>query len=295
MGALDHQTLPFDKWELVLVDDGSDERTARDLDDIAASSSCRARVHHLADNGRPARARNIGWKSVSAEYIAFTDDDCEPSPDWLAAGLRQLQSDDNIGIVQGRTARPEGADDYPYTCFTVVREVLEPSPWFEGCNLFFRRQALEEASGFDEAFGYYFEETSLGWTVVDRGWDRAWSDDALVYHELADRPWRWHLRFHYLERNIVRICTRHPSMRRSFWRPWAVKRENAMFALALSGTLAGIRWRPALVAAVPYLLWLFPPGQRKMGPRAAGHQVSVHLVSLVGKLAVGTRERTFLL
>lgn len=293
--ALEKQTLDRARWEVVVVDNASGPGVAELIDRIADASPLPVRVHHIERNRGPAPARNLGWQSTTAPFVAFTDDDCVPSADWLAEGIAALMGSPRVGVVQGRTTRPEGSDNYPYSCFTVTREVLAPSPWFEGCNLFFRREALEKTRGFDESIGYFGEETALGWSVLAAGWDRAWAEGAVVEHDLTDRPWRWHLKFHYLEGNMVRIAARYPAMRSMFWRPWAIKRENAMFALAALGLLLGTRRRLALLLALPYLRWLPRPWKGQQSLQSAVHQTSVHAASLAGKAVACVEERTVLL
>lgn len=295
LDALAKQTFPRDRWEVIVVENGSGSVVAEEVDAVAAASPLDVRVLRIETNNGPAAARNLGWRSTASPFIAFTDDDCEPQPQWLEFGHAALVGATNAGIVQGRTIRPAAADVYPYSCFTVVREVLAPSPWFEGCNLFFRREAIEAGGGFDENFGFFGEETSLGWKVVEAGWQRGWAGDAVVEHPLVERPWRWHMRFHYLERNIVKLAARHPQMRATFWRPWAVKRENALFALAVVGGAAATRRRRLGLLTFPYLLWLYPPWRRPMGLQAGAHQISAHAVSFAGKMAVGIKERTLIL
>lgn len=295
LDALARQTLPPDRWEVVVVDDHGGPDTAAVLDQLVAGSSLPARVIHQATNQGPAAARNVGWRSTTAPFVAFTDDDCVPRPDWLASGLKALEAGADTGVVQGRTVRPAGSEGYSYTCFTVVREVLAPSPWFEGCNLFFRRAALEAAGGFDESIGWFGEETALGWSVVEAGWQRAWADNATVEHDLSERPWRWHLRNHYLEGNIVRIAARHPGIRTMFWRPWAIKRENALFTLALLGLVVSSRRRIGLLLTVPYLHGLPRPWHGRAAAVGMVHQASVHAASLAGKAVAAVEHRAFLL
>lgn len=291
--GLTTQTLPFAEWEAVLVDDGSGPDIAAAIDEVAADAPCNLKVIHLDPGRGPAAARNVGWRAARADLIAFTDDDCVPEPGWLASGLAGFE-DAAVGVVQGRTVRPSDSQGYPYTPFTVIREVLDPSPWFEGCNIFYRRAALEATGGFPERFGRFpcGEDTYLGWDAVDGGWERGWAPGAVVEHELSERPWSWHLRFHWREGELVRLAAEHPSVREWFWRPWAIKRENAMFAAAALGAIASVRWRPALVATVPYLLWLAPG--RKAGKNGVSLQVSNHAASFAAKVVAGARRRTFL-
>lgn len=294
LAGLAKQTMPPDRWEVVVVDDGSGPEASEAIEKLAGSGPVPVRVIHLDPNRGPAVARNTGWRSTNAPLLAFVDDDCVPHPAWLEAGIRGFTRPE-VGVVQGRTITPVGSESYPYTPFTVVRQVLGPSPWFEGCNIFFRRMALVETGGFDESFGTFpcGEDTNLGWSVLGRGWEREWADDAVVEHEIGERSWAWHLRFHWMEGNTVRLAARHPEMRRMFWRPWAVKRENALFAAAVAGAVAAVRFKPAALATLPYLVWLAPG--RKVGAEGATLQISAHAASLVGKAVTGLRERTLLI
>lgn len=296
--ALDGQSLDRGSWELIVVDDGSGPGWSDQIDAIVAASKGPARVVHAPSNRGPAVARNLGWRDTDADVVAFTDDDCWPEESWLESGLAAIEADTTVGIVQGPTIRPPGSDSYPYSYLTVVREVLEPSPWFEGCNLFLRRTALDATGGFDESLVVHGEETALGWSALHDGWERAWAAQAVIFHEVVDRPWRWHLKTHFLERHLVLIAGRYPEIRGSFWRPWAVKRENALFGLAVIGIAASrprASYRSLAALALPYVLWLMPPWRRPPRPVAAIHQVSVHAASLAGKITAWIPARTFLL
>ena len=62
---------------------------------------------------------------------------------------------------RGSPSRPEG-DLGPWTLY---REITWETPWFEGCNIAYRRDVLLEAGGFDEEIRWYGEDTSAGWKV----------------------------------------------------------------------------------------------------------------------------------
>lgn len=288
------QTLARDEWEAIIVDDGSGPEAAGQIEQLAADAPFPVLVIHLDPGRGPAAARNAGWRAASADVIAFIDDDCVPRPGWLEAGMAEF-TDPYVGVVQGRTVRPADSDGYSHTPFTVVREVLAPSPWFEACNVFYRRSALESVGGFDEKFGRFpcSEDTYLGWAVMGHDWERAWAGEAVVEHEITERPWTWHIRFHWREGELVRLAAEHPPIREWFWRPWAIKKENALFALAVTGAVASLRWRPAIVATLPYVWWLAPG--HKVGAVGAAHQVSCHAASFAAKAGEGVRQGQLLL
>ena len=66
----------FQDWEMVIVDDGSKDKT-RELCDQCAANDERIRVIHLRKNAGVSNARNVGLSNAQGEYIAFLDaDDC---------------------------------------------------------------------------------------------------------------------------------------------------------------------------------------------------------------------------
>jgi GT2 family glycosyltransferase len=280
VAALERQTLSPDRFEVIVVDNASPDDTIDRLTAIAAHSPLRLR--HLVEPTRgPAATRNAGWRSCSTELVAFVDDDCEPEPGWLAAGLAAIEADDQLGVVQGCTRKHDGV---PLGDWTLWRQVAGPSPFFEGCNIFYRRAALESAGGFDEQLAVYGEDASLGWTVVDAGWQRGFARDAVVYHDTEERGVRYHVRTGLLERNVARIAKQHPEFRRAaFWRPWAFRRENAAFTVAVAGLLLALTGRRAgLLLALPYVRLRLPPEGHPRPTRLFCERVLVDAAQFTG-------------
>lgn len=262
--ALEHQTLSPDAYEVVIVDDCSGPEAVERLTALAAGSSLRVRVLQTATNAGPAGARNLGWRASDAELLAFADDDGEPAPGWLEAGLAALGADRGVGVVQGRTTAPPGVSIGGLRDWYLWRVVDTAGPYFEGCNVFYRRAALECVGGFDEEIGYG-EDTTTGWKVVEAGWGRAFCAGAVMAHPVERRGWRWFVRTGLKEGNIVRLGARHPGFRReAFWRPWAYRKADMAFLGAVLSGVIGLRWRPGLVGVLPYL-WLQHPSVRQAG------------------------------
>src|SRR5581483_12021797 len=80
--AIAGQAYPATRLELVVADDGEDDG----LPDLLAPFRGRVELT-LVRSGRrgPAAARNAAAAVAGGELLAFTDDDCEPDPGWLAA------------------------------------------------------------------------------------------------------------------------------------------------------------------------------------------------------------------
>ena len=76
--SLQHQT--FRDFELLVVDDGSTDRTGQILDSIAGRD-IRVTVYHRQNGGAPA-ARNYALDRARGKYVMFMDAD-----DWVEPGM----------------------------------------------------------------------------------------------------------------------------------------------------------------------------------------------------------------
>lgn len=262
--ALGDQTLAQDEYEVVVVDDCSTDDTAAVLRRLGDQLELPARyLRTEVNSGGPSTPRNLGWRSAAAPVVAFLDDDCIPDEEWLSEAAAAMEAHPEWGVCQGRTIVPPGVDVSRASRWTVVRAIEGPTPHFEATNIFYRRDALEATGGFDETISWWGEDTDLGWRVVEAGWQRGFAAGAVVDHEVVDRGWRWHVKFGWLDHRLVEVAAQHPQLRgEGFWRPWAVNQADAYFALALASSAAALKWKPAVVGAIPYLVTRRPPFRR---------------------------------
>src|SRR5207244_3864345 len=129
-------------FEVVLVDDASEDDTLAVVAEIAQATSLDLRYIRLDRNQGPAVARNAGWRSTDARMIAFTDDDCVPQPDWLSALLRGL---DQADLAQGKTVIDP--DEPVDGLFAWAPETTEERGFYETYNIAYRRKVLAQANG----------------------------------------------------------------------------------------------------------------------------------------------------
>ena len=96
LDALARQTLPRDAYQIIVVDNGSNDATRT----IARSYT----GVELLEEKRPGSyvARNLGIGRVRAPITAFTDADCEPAPDWLEQVLRAAAANPGFGVLAGK-------------------------------------------------------------------------------------------------------------------------------------------------------------------------------------------------
>lgn len=90
------QTQTFHDWELIVVDDGSTDRTPQILDQVQHEDT-RIRVHTQSKQGLVA-ALNQGIMMARGEYIARMDADDISMPDRFAVQLEYLDDHHDIGI-----------------------------------------------------------------------------------------------------------------------------------------------------------------------------------------------------
>ncbi|RKS10669.1 HAD superfamily hydrolase (TIGR01509 family)/HAD superfamily hydrolase (TIGR01549 family) [Nocardiopsis sp. Huas11] len=139
--------------------------------------------------GGPATARQAGWHSCRAEWIAFLDDDVHPPQDWperLCSDL--LAADAATGGVQGRITvpRPEGRRPTDAERATLG---LEGAPWITA-DMAYRRSALEAVGGFDTRFPRaYREDTDLALRVLDAGFSLRLGERECVHPLRPGRRW----------------------------------------------------------------------------------------------------------
>jgi glycosyltransferase involved in cell wall biosynthesis len=243
LAGLRAQTLAADRFEVVIVDDGSADDTGAVLAEEAAAGVLDLHVIRHASGQGPAAARNAGWRLARAPLIAFIDDDCRPAPRWLEAGL-EVWAGDEQRFVQGRTdPDPDEADrEGPFTRTLRVRTL---GPFFQTCNIFYPRALLERSGGFDgDAFLLPgAEDADLAWRVLDAGAEARFAEEAQAYHAVHELgpvgllrlAWRW--------RETAALYARHPARRtvltyRIFW-----KKTHYLLVRALIGLLIPRRIR----------------------------------------------------
>ena len=155
LGALATQTLPRDRFEVVVVDDGSRAPIAPRLDAWRARLS----IEQARTPGAgPSAARNAGVAVAAGRYLAFTDDDCVPEPGWLQALLTGFEARPDA-LIGGRTLNLLGGSPAPETSqliSDVVQDFYNADPghprFFTSNNLAVETASLRAIGGFDERF-----------------------------------------------------------------------------------------------------------------------------------------------
>jgi GT2 family glycosyltransferase len=245
VAALEGQDLPRDQLEVVLVDNGSRDGTWDQLRQIAQATSLRLLLLRVEVNQGPAPGRNAGVAASRGEVVAITDDDCLPTPGW--AGHLRTAFDGGADIVQGTVvADPAGLAGMGPWDHTIW--VTAPTPFFETCNVAYRRTAFDRAGGFDEddpllhppsgrAFG---EDACLAWEVQRTGGTAAFSEQAVVHHRCIPSTYaRWLTDQRQLER-FPGLARRSPLVARWLHMGVFLEPRSRRFDLAVGAVIATV-------------------------------------------------------
>jgi|SRR5579871_208242 len=173
-------------FEVLVMDDGSPVP----LEPVTQSYRDVLTIRHLRlANGGPARARNTGARQAEGEWIAFTDHDCEPAPDWLA---KLVQEGERSGPVLMGGARITGLPENPWS---VAHDMLcvfasgwrsdVATPYFSTDNLAAPRTRFLQVGGFDERFQYSQEDREFCSRWRAHGFDTRLVPAAVIRHSHA--------------------------------------------------------------------------------------------------------------
>ncbi|HEX3691459.1 MAG TPA: glycosyltransferase [Solirubrobacteraceae bacterium] len=248
LDALRAQTLGARRFEVIVVDNGSQPATGGVLDgELEVGRLALRRVRHEVTLG-PAGGRNAGWRLARAPLVAFTDDDCRPEPSWLEAMVAACAEHPGA-VVQGPT-RPDPAerDREGWLSHTVRIERLGPQ--YETCNIAYPRATLARLDGFDESFGLRpaGEDTDLAWRAIESGTPTAFAPEAAVLHAVERVGARGRLALAARWGPVVRVLAAHPGSRAMlyrgrFWNVWHYLLWRSLLAAA------GPAWLRRLVLA----------------------------------------------
>jgi GT2 family glycosyltransferase len=115
LAALAAQSFPAGAYEVIVVNDGGPWPDAPPI----PATACAIRVLHQPRNSGPGPARNHGARLARFSHLAFTDDDCEPDPDWLAR-LAVVCRHDPEAMLGGRTLNRLRRDPFAEASQVVV-------------------------------------------------------------------------------------------------------------------------------------------------------------------------------
>jgi glucosyl-dolichyl phosphate glucuronosyltransferase len=203
LDGLGRQTIPRDRFTVLLVDSASSTDVATELSALASEYG--ARLIRLEQMG-VSLARNAGAWATRTQFIAYLDDDAIPASDWVESILDAIiQPGRRPALIGGRILpkweaplpawwptsllgvlsiiEHEGRGEYRTAA---VPQGLEPY----GANMVVHVLSLLAAGGFGGAIGRFGqsllsdEEVQLAWMLQDAGYSVRYDSRITVFHQI---------------------------------------------------------------------------------------------------------------
>ena len=191
-------------WELIIVDDGSTDGTAK-IAEVSASCDPRIRLVRQANKG-PSAARNMGVKIARANTLAFLDADDQWAKKRLEGTLETFASMPDVGVLFSRTRFVDSKTGKQGTLTPFIRslapsDLLAENAVCSTSNIVCRREVFEQTGGFAEGLDFAEDQDWLlrvavigKWQI--RGINAEWffyrSDDTSQSSDLESMRRSWH-------------------------------------------------------------------------------------------------------
>lgn len=193
---------PTVKFEVIVVDDGSKSPP----EGMVSSYSDRLDIKLITQsNTGPGGARNTGAENAKGKFLVFTDDDCEPDPQWLKEYEKAFSKyPDNI--IAGKIINALVKNLFSSTNQLLVDYLYayhnsdpEDANFFNTSNISIPREAFIKLDGFDV---HTIRDTAEDRDLCERwllsGQKITYIDTSIVYHShhLSLRSlWRQHFNY----------------------------------------------------------------------------------------------------
>lgn len=153
--ALGHQTYPAEKYEIIIVDDGSTDDTEAFVKSL--DMPCRLAYRRIERRG-PAGARNEGIRMAQGDLIIFIDSDLIVTEDFISSHVKAHKTPRDI--VHGPVIH---TNDLENATSTKMKITDISRAFFATGNVSIRKDQLMAAGLFDEDFREYgWEDLELG-------------------------------------------------------------------------------------------------------------------------------------
>jgi GT2 family glycosyltransferase len=181
-------------FEIVVVDDGSDDHTAAILEEYTEP----VRSVRRDENAGFARACNEGAEEARGELLVFLNNDTIPLRGWLDALVEDADGNPGTAVVGAKLLFPndtvqhagvvvcqDGNPRHLYAGFPSDHPAVNKSREFQAVTaacMLVRRKAFEQVDGFDSGYRNSLEDVDLCLRLGEEGHGVRLSHRSVLYH-----------------------------------------------------------------------------------------------------------------
>jgi GT2 family glycosyltransferase len=260
LAALECQTVPRHRYEVLLVDNGSSDGSV----DFVREHFLGVRVYPVRENLGFTGANNLAFRLARGRYVVLLNNDTRVETRWLE-GLLAAANGERVGGVASKLLFRDEPGRVNSTGIMLYRDgrggdrhlrqpdgpaTDEPGEVFGGCgaSLLLTRELLDDVGGLDPKLFMYYEDLDLCWRARLCGWRFVYAPDSVVYHVCGGSSETTSpFRLRQIERNRVLVSLRNappllalsalPGLLLRYGRLWL----RLLQAWRAAGATAGVR------------------------------------------------------
>jgi glycosyltransferase involved in cell wall biosynthesis len=153
LDALEEQTYPHNRFEVIVIDDASTDQTCSI---VRKYGFCH--LIELKEKSNQYAALNMGATHAKGDIFLITDGDCIPEKTWIESGIKKMQETKadicggNINLALPQN--PSGASFYDSFTFLQQEDLVRRRRVAATANIFVTRTVWEACNGLNTGFGY---------------------------------------------------------------------------------------------------------------------------------------------
>ncbi|MDO8523021.1 MAG: glycosyltransferase family 2 protein [bacterium] len=253
--SLAAQTIDKTAYEVIIVNDGSEDNTEKIIIEFAAKNKDLNFLHLKQLNSGPAKARNAGIQKARGEIVFFTDDDCSVPGDWIEALSKEYQQYPDIAGVGGwykydkneySSRISKAYIDYMTNLFMIgyganifekkfIENRFLKTPAGNTSNMSYKKSVLDEVGGFDETIKFV---GLIDWEMKKRIMDLDHPLLYIPYLVLHSKPLSMSeiaRKFFNRGRGYYHLAAKNPELLHAYKPSWRKARRNIISAMSAPG------------------------------------------------------------
>lgn len=179
--SIQNQSYPHEDYEIIVVDDGSADNTAKILEGL--------NIRFITQQNRgPATARNRGAQIAKGDILLFTDADCVADKRWIDKMVSPFKNPDIVGVKGSyKTLQKELIARFSQAEFEEryrLQKRFEFIDFVDSYSAGFRKDIFFKIGGFNQNFpSADHEDVDLSYRLSKAGYKMVFNPNAIVYHQ----------------------------------------------------------------------------------------------------------------